>query len=61
MDVIYTKFRHRHFFDDLDIYRVMSGFGISQIPFIDKEKIREFNTFEISPKECIEKILDINL
>lgn len=59
MDVLYTKFRHRHFFDDMDIYHVMSGFGITQIPFVDKTKIREFNMYEISQKECLESILDI--
>lgn len=59
IDVLYTKFRYRHFFDDLDIYHVMSGFGITQIPFVDKSKIREFNMYELSPKECIETILNI--
>lgn len=59
IDVLYTKFRHRHFFDDMDIYHVMSGFGITQIPFVDKSKIREFNMYELSPKECIETILNI--
>jgi hypothetical protein len=57
-DVLYTKFRHRHFFDDMDVYQVMSGFGISQIPFVDKSKVRAFNTFEISQKECLEEILE---
>ena len=60
MDVLYTKFKHRHFFDDMDIYHVMSGFGITQIPFVDKSKIREFNMYEISQKTCIEKIMSMN-
>ena len=59
MDVLYTKFKHRHFFDDMDIYHVMSGFGIMQIPLIDKFKIREFNMFEISQIECLNKIIEI--
>lgn len=59
IDVLYTKFRHRHFFDDMDIYHVMSGFGITKIPFVNKSKIREFNMYELSPKECIETILNI--
>lgn len=59
IDVLYTKFRHRHFFDDMDIYHVMSGFGLSKIPLTDKSKIREFNMYELSPKECIESILNI--
>lgn len=58
MDVIYTKFRHRHFFDDMDIYHVMSGFGIIQIPFVDKKLIREFNMFETSQYESIKKITE---
>ena len=59
MDVIYTKFRKRHFFDDLNTYEVMSGFGLKQLPFVDKSKIREFNMYEQSPKDCIETILNI--
>lgn len=57
IDVLYTKFRHRHFFDDMDIYHVMSGFGITQIPFVDKSKIQEFNMFEMSQMQCLEKII----
>lgn len=57
IDVLYTKFKHRHFFDDMDIYHVMSGFGIMQIPFVDKSRIQEFNMFEISPNKCLEKII----
>lgn len=57
IDVLYTKFKHRHFFDDMDIYHVMSGFGIMQIPFVDKSRIREFNMFEISQMKCLEQIV----
>lgn len=57
IDVLYTKFKHRHFFNDMDIYQVMSGFGISQIPFVDTSKIQEFNMFEMSQKDCLEKIM----
>lgn len=56
VDVIYTKFRKRHFFDDLDIYHVMSGFGLTQLPFVDKSKIMEFNTYEMTAKNCVEMI-----
>ena len=58
IDVLYTKFKHRHFFDDMDIYHVISGFGITQIPFVDISKIREFNMYEISQKDCLTKILE---
>lgn len=57
IDVLYTKFRHRHIFNDIDSYHVMSGFGIKYIPFVDTKKIQEFNMFDISPKVCLEKIL----
>lgn len=58
MDVLYTKFKHRHFLNDMDIYHVMAGFALFQIPFVNKDKIREINTYEISQKECMEKILE---
>ena len=56
IDVLYTKFRHRHIFNDIDSYHVMSGFGIKYIPFVDTKKIQEFNMFEISSKECLDRI-----
>ena len=58
IDVLYTKFRHRHFFDDMDINHVMSGFGLSQIPYTDMSRINEFNMFELSPAKCINKIME---
>lgn len=58
MDVLYTKFRKRHFFDDIDCYHVMSGFGLTCLPFVHKDKLREFNMFEISQKECLERITE---
>lgn len=58
MDVLYTKFRHRHIFNDMDSYHVMAGFGISQIPFIDVDKIREFNALEISQNNCVNEIVN---
>lgn len=58
IDVLYTKFRNRHIFTDMDSEHVMSGFGIKYIPFVDITKIQEFNMFEISPKSCIENILE---
>ncbi len=58
IDVIYTKFRKRHFFDDLDTYHVIAGFGLMQLPFVDKSKIHEFNMYEISPKQCLNEIVN---
>lgn len=59
MDVLYTKFKHRHFFDDMDISHVISGFDLSKIPYVDKSKIQVFNMFETSQKECLDKIMEI--
>lgn len=56
IDVLYTKFRYRHFFEDMNINHVMSGFGISKLPSIDTNKIREFNTSEMSLKNCIKSV-----
>lgn len=57
LDVLYTKFCFRYVFNEMDSYHVLSGFGMSQLPFVDKSKVQEFNTFEMSAKECIEKVL----
>lgn len=56
-DVLYTKFCHRHFFDDLDVTHTIFGFSLKKFPCINKTKIREFNMFETSPTECINAIL----
>lgn len=58
IDVLYTRFGYRCSFDYMDINHFMSGFGLSQIPYTDMSKINEFNTFEISPAECINKIME---
>lgn len=58
IDVLYTKFKYRHIFTDMDCRHVMSGFGITPIPFVDKSKIQEFNMYEISPSDCITCIID---
>lgn len=57
IDVLYTKFRHRHVFNDMDSYHVLHGFGLIQLPFVDVSKIREFNMFEMSQMECLSKII----
>ena len=57
MDVLYTKFKQRPIFAEMDTKYIMSGFGIKQIPMTDKYNIREFNMDEISQDLCIEKIL----
>ncbi len=57
IDVLYTKFRHRHIFNDMSSYHVLHGFGLVQLPFVDISKIREFNMFEMAPAECFELIV----
>ena len=54
--VLYTKFRDRHMFNDIDISHFLSGFELTQLPFVDKSKIHEFNMFETSPGLCIDTI-----
>ena len=58
IDVLYTKFRNRHIFNDMDTYHVMSGFGLSTIPYVDMSKIQEFNMFETSSIDCLNKIIN---
>lgn len=58
IDILYTKFKPRGNLGDMDIYHVISGFEINQLPFVDKSKIREFNMFEISPREYIKRNIE---
>ncbi len=60
MDILYTGFKDRKYHDSLDVYHIISCFGITQIPFVDTTKIREFNTLEMSQKTCLEVILNSN-
>ena len=57
MDVLYTKFKNRNMFNDMDCNHVISGFGLVQLPFVNKSKIREFNMFETSAQKCLDAIL----
>lgn len=59
IDVLYTKFRHRHIFNDMSSYHVLHGFGLIQIPFVDVSKIQEFNMVEVAQKDCLNAILNI--
>lgn len=58
LDVLYTKFRYRHYFDDMDIYHAMGGYGLLKLPFVDKSKVHIFNMFEVSQKDCLDKVLE---
>lgn len=58
MDVIYTPFKQRNSFERVDINHVISGFGLYQLPYINKNIIREINTNEITCSECVKLIVD---
>lgn len=58
LDVLYTKFRHRHIFNDMSSYHVLHGFGLIQLPFVNVDNIQEFNMFEMAPAECLERIIE---
>lgn len=47
MDVIYTRFKKRHYFRDMQVEHVMTGFGIKQIPFVNMAKVKEINFYEL--------------
>lgn len=55
MDVLYTKVRNNVAFKDMDTIAI---WGLKSLPFVDKAKIREFNMCKLSPRECIETILN---
>lgn len=57
IDVLYTKFRHRHIFNDMSSDHILHGFGLVQLPFVDVNKINEFNMFEVAPMDCLNQIL----
>ena len=58
MEVLYTNFRDRILFNSMEVEQVKRGFGLNKLTFVDKEKIREFNMYEISQKDCLTKILE---
>lgn len=41
MDVLYTKFRYRHVFQDMSVEKVLSGFSLYNIPKVKKDLIKE--------------------
>lgn len=59
MDILYTKFAQHVFTNAIDVYQVMSAYSVYPLPLDDKTKIREFNMFEISQKDCLDKLLEL--
>lgn len=43
VDVLYTKFRNRHLYDDMSVEQVMSGFSLKKLPGVNTDIIREIN------------------
>lgn len=42
MEVIYTPFKQRYIFNDMSVEKVMTGFGLEEIPNVDRENVCEF-------------------
>lgn len=60
IDVLYTKFRMRPVFKDMDSERVMSAFGIEKIPYINEKNLREFNVEQCDSSELISELLNVS-
>ena len=58
MDVLYTKFRQRHLFNDMEIEYVMSGFGMKHLPSYDITHTREINVTELGTQRCLSKTME---
>lgn len=58
IDVLYTKFRHRHIFNDMAVEYVLSGFGLSELPNVNKNLLFEFNMSEVENNNVIDKIIN---
>lgn len=58
-DVLYTKFRERHIFNEMDTAHVLSGFSLMPLPHVNENTVREFNMAEIQPQPCLDLILDM--
>ena len=41
-DVLYTKFKNRHFYNDMSVEQVMSGFALNKLLHINSDALREF-------------------
>lgn len=60
IDILYTKFRVRPVFKDMDSERVMSAFGIEKIPYINEKNFREFNFEQCDSSELISELLNVS-
>ena len=54
---LYTKFRDRYVFNDMDIEYVLSGFGLNKLPNVDTQKVFEFNMSEENNEKVINQII----
>ena len=57
MDVLYTCFRNRRFFNDMTVQQVMSGFGLNELPDITTYKVREYMYDDDTSNSLIDRIV----
>lgn len=55
---LYTKFRNRYIFNDMEVDYVLSDFGLSKLPNINSDLLHEYNMSEISNNKVISQIVD---
>lgn len=58
IDVLYTKFKIRHYFRDMAVEEVMAGFGIKDIPNTSHLPIKEYNSYNFTSEELIQKLIN---
>ena len=56
VDVLYTKFRNRHFYDDMSVEQVMSGFSIRKLYNVNPKLINEYNFQNYARQDLINEI-----
>ena len=55
---LYTKFRNRYVFNDMQVEYVLSGFGLNKLPNVDTQKVFEFNMSEVDNREVIKNVIN---
>ncbi len=56
MDILYTEFSNRHLFDDITSEYVLKGFSLKNLPYINKDIIREFVISDNSYEELLPQL-----
>lgn len=55
---LYTKFRNRYVFNDMQVEYVLSGFGLNKLPNVNTQKVFEFNMSEVDNSEVIKNVIN---